>query len=70
MIKKLLVRLIHAYQYFISPMTPPACRFSPTCSHYAVDAITRHGAIKGGWLSVKRILRCNPWQPGGHDPVP
>jgi len=66
----ILIKLIHAYQYLISPLTPPNCRFLPTCSHYACEALGRHGVIKGSWLSVKRILRCNPWSAGGYDPVP
>ncbi|HEY3935378.1 MAG TPA: membrane protein insertion efficiency factor YidD [Gemmatimonadales bacterium] len=62
--------LIRGYQRFISPGLPPACRFSPSCSQYAVEAIERYGAVRGGWLAVKRIARCHPWNPGGYDPVP
>jgi putative membrane protein insertion efficiency factor len=70
MMRRLLTKLIGAYQYFLSPLTPPACRFTPTCSHYASEAIRRHGVLRGGWLSIKRLLRCNPWHPGGYDPAP
>lgn len=68
--RRLLIKLIGAYQYLISPLIPPACRFTPTCSHYACEAIARHGAGGGVWLSIKRVVRCNPWSPGGYDPVP
>lgn len=61
---------IKFYQHFISPFTPPMCRYTPTCSHYAVEAIMKHGPIKGTWLAIKRILRCNPWGGSGYDPVP
>lgn len=64
------VFLIRLYQKFISPLLPPSCRFTPTCSNYAIEALKKHGIIKGGYLSVRRILRCNPWSKGGHDPVP
>ncbi|MCL2136178.1 MAG: membrane protein insertion efficiency factor YidD [Coriobacteriia bacterium] len=57
------------YRKFISPIKPPTCRFMPTCSEYALTAIKQYGAIKGGWMSVKRILKCHPWHPGGFDPV-
>lgn len=66
----LLLQPIYLYQRFISPLTPPACRFTPTCSHYAVEAIKKHGPLKGVWLAVKRIARCNPWGGSGYDPVP
>jgi len=62
--------LIRAYQLVISPIIGPACRFEPTCSRYAMEAIGRFGALKGGLLSLKRLLRCHPWCPGGYDPVP
>jgi len=58
------------YKDFISPLLPPACRFYPTCSEYAAIAVERYGIFKGGYLAVRRILRCHPWNPGGYDPVP
>lgn len=64
------VLLIRGYQQVISPLFPPTCRFTPTCSSYAVTAIGRFGLLAGGWMAVKRIIRCNPWHPGGVDPVP
>jgi hypothetical protein len=69
-LKKLLLWLIKGYRYFISPLVPPTCRFQPTCSQYAIEAITVHGTFKGSWLAVNRILRCHPFHPGGYDPVP
>ncbi|MEZ0446398.1 membrane protein insertion efficiency factor YidD [Cellulomonas sp. ICMP 17802] len=66
----LLVLLIRVYQRFISPMTPPTCKFYPSCSQYAVIALQRHGAIRGTRLAVWRLLRCNPWNLGGVDDVP
>ena len=68
--KQLAVGLIRLYQGTISQVTPPACRYVPSCSNYAIGAISKYGLIKGGWLTVKRIVRCNPWSEGGHDPVP
>lgn len=68
--KRLLLGLIRFYQRHISPHTPPACRFQPTCSQYAFTAIERFGALKGGWLAFRRLLRCNPFCKGGYDPVP
>lgn len=68
--KILLMGLIRSYQVLISPLLLPACRFQPTCSRYALEAIARFGAIKGSWLAVRRISRCHPWHPGGYDPVP
>ncbi|MDA0708508.1 MAG: membrane protein insertion efficiency factor YidD [Proteobacteria bacterium] len=62
--------LIAIYKYVISPLLGPKCRYLPTCSSYAMEAIDRHGPIKGGWLGIKRILRCNPWGASGYDPVP
>lgn len=70
MVKKLMLGLIKIYQKFISPLKPPTCRFYPTCSHYGFEAIERFGPIKGGWLTLKRILKCHPFHPGGIDPVP
>lgn len=68
--KRLLIGLIRVYQYAISPLMGRSCRYVPTCSEYTVEAIRKHGAIKGGWLGAKRIGRCHPWHPGGYDPVP
>ena len=69
--KKLFLALIRFYQRYISPAKPPCCRFSPTCSQYAYEAITKYGAAKGGWLALKRILRCHPFYKGDtYDPVP
>ena len=68
--KQLAIELIKLYQGTISQVTPPACRYVPTCSHYAIEAIGKYGFIKGGWLAVKRIGRCHPWSSGGYDPVP
>jgi putative membrane protein insertion efficiency factor len=62
--------LIRAYQRWISPLFGPRCRFHPTCSAYAAEAIATHGAARGSWLAVRRIARCHPWNPGGVDPVP
>jgi hypothetical protein len=62
--------LIRAYQCLVSPALPPSCRFMPTCSQYAYEAISRYGAMRGGLMAVKRILRCHPFHPGGYDPVP
>lgn len=66
----LLIAPIRFYQRFISPLFPPVCRFTPTCSQYAVEAIRKHGPFKGLWLAIKRIVRCNPWGDSGYDPVP
>ncbi len=68
--QRLLLLLVRLYQYAISPMLPPRCRYTPTCSQYAVEALQKHGALKGGWLAAKRIGRCHPWGGSGHDPVP
>ncbi|HTX71608.1 MAG TPA: membrane protein insertion efficiency factor YidD [Rectinemataceae bacterium] len=65
-----LLALIWFYRTVISPLKPPTCRFYPTCSSYAVEAITKYGPLKGGWLAIRRILRCHPLNPGGFDPVP
>ncbi|MCK6526650.1 membrane protein insertion efficiency factor YidD [Myxococcota bacterium] len=68
--KWLALRFIRFYQRAISPLLPPACRFLPTCSEYAAEAIERFGPLRGGWLAIKRLGRCHPFHPGGHDPVP
>jgi uncharacterized protein len=69
-LKKVFISFIRFYQIVISPIKPPTCRFYPTCSHYGLEAIQRFGAFKGGWLTLKRILKCHPFHPGGLDPVP
>jgi len=66
----MLLALIGGYQYAISPLLGRNCRYLPTCSEYAAEAVTKYGAIRGGWLGVKRVCRCHPWHPGGYDPVP
>ena len=68
--KLLLILLVRGYQVALSPLLPAACRYYPTCSHYAIEALEKHGALRGGWLAVKRIARCHPFRPGGFDPVP
>jgi uncharacterized protein len=69
-IRRLVVLPIRLYQRLISPLLPPSCRFTPTCSTYAVTAIERYGALRGTWLALRRVARCHPWSPGGFDPVP
>ena len=66
----LLIAPIRFYRRFISPYTPPSCRYTPTCSQYAIEALRKHGPFKGTWLAVRRILRCHPWGGHGYDPVP
>ncbi|MGB2171001.1 MAG: membrane protein insertion efficiency factor YidD [Flavobacteriaceae bacterium] len=61
---------IRGYQRYISPLLPPSCRYTPTCSQYGIEALQKHGAIKGSWLTLKRISSCHPWTKGGYDPVP
>ncbi|HCA33655.1 MAG TPA: membrane protein insertion efficiency factor YidD [Lachnospiraceae bacterium] len=68
--KRLLLWLIRFYQKQISPLKKPCCRYFPTCSVYAYTAVSKYGVIKGGWLAIKRVLRCHPFHPGGYDPVP
>ena len=68
--RRLLIVLIQLYKHLLSPLLPPSCRFTPSCSTYALTSVERYGAIRGGWLAIKRILRCHPFHPGGHDPVP
>ncbi|HET7398936.1 MAG TPA: membrane protein insertion efficiency factor YidD [Intrasporangium sp.] len=65
-----LLLLVRGYQRFVSPLTPPTCRFTPSCSQYAVTALVRFGPVKGGWLALRRLGRCHPWNPGGVDEVP
>ena len=68
--KLLLIGLVRGYRVFISPLFLPSCRFQPTCSQYAIEALDRHGALKGSWLATRRICRCHPFNAGGYDPVP
>jgi putative membrane protein insertion efficiency factor len=68
--RRVLTSLIRVYQYGVSPFLGSNCRFFPSCSCYAHEALTVHGALRGSWLSARRILRCHPWHPGGYDPVP
>ncbi|WP_245791869.1 membrane protein insertion efficiency factor YidD [Modicisalibacter ilicicola] len=65
-----LIAIIRLYQYGISPLLGPRCRFWPSCSNYAIEALRLHGPLKGGWLALRRILKCHPWHAGGIDPVP
>lgn len=65
-----LIGLVRFYQIVISPLKPACCRFTPTCSQYALEALRKYGPVKGSWLTIKRILRCNPWGGSGYDPVP
>jgi hypothetical protein len=68
--KKLVQAPIRFYRKFLSPLKPPVCRFYPTCSQYALEAVEVHGVLKGGYLAIKRIVKCHPFHPGGFDPVP
>ncbi|MBK1733694.1 membrane protein insertion efficiency factor YidD [Halorhodospira abdelmalekii] len=68
--RTIVIVLIRLYQYAISPLLGPRCRFLPTCSEYTAEAIMRYGVIQGGWLGLRRLLKCHPWHPGGFDPVP
>ena len=68
--RRVVAFFIRGYQRVISPALPPSCRFTPSCSQYTLEAVTRYGALRGGWLGVKRIVRCHPFHPGGYDPVP
>lgn len=74
MFKKIIISpfilLVRFYQIVISPLTPATCRFEPTCSHYTVEALQKHGLLKGSWLAIKRISSCHPWGKSGYDPVP
>ncbi|HRZ04911.1 MAG TPA: membrane protein insertion efficiency factor YidD [Candidatus Competibacteraceae bacterium] len=68
--RALLIALIRIYQLFVSPLLGNHCRFYPSCSQYAREAIEQYGVLRGGWLAIRRLLRCHPWHPGGVDPVP
>jgi len=70
LLSKIFIVIIRFYQLSISPILGQNCRYTPTCSQYSIEAIKKHGPFKGGWLSIKRILSCNPWGKHGHDPVP
>jgi putative membrane protein insertion efficiency factor len=69
-LSRILIACIRVYQYALSPYFGHQCRFTPTCSHYAVEAISRHGPVRGSWLAGKRLSKCHPWHEGGFDPVP
>jgi putative membrane protein insertion efficiency factor len=69
-LKYILIIFVKAYRMLLSPFLPDSCRFYPTCSEYAIEALGKHGAIKGSWLALKRILKCHPFHSGGFDPVP
>ena len=68
--RRIVLLPIRGYQKFISPGLPPSCRFSPSCSQYALEAVSKYGALKGMWLGARRLVRCHPFNPGGYDPVP
>jgi len=70
MMRTILILLVRGYQVSLSPLLPAACRYYPSCSAYAIQALERHGAIRGSWMALRRIARCNPFRPGGFDPVP
>lgn len=70
MLGRILIGVVRFYQAAISPLSPASCRYTPTCSSYAIEAITRHGSVKGSWLALRRICRCHPWGGVGYDPVP
>jgi uncharacterized protein len=69
-VRRMLIMFVRAYQLGISPLLPPSCRYYPSCSAYAIEALERHGTVRGGWLAIRRIFRCHPFRPGGFDPVP
>jgi uncharacterized protein len=69
-VARALLVVVRGYREWISPVLPPSCRFEPSCSAYGLEALTTHGALRGTWLTVRRLLRCGPWHPGGWDPVP
>lgn len=68
--RRIVMLPIRGYQKFISPALPPSCRFSPSCSQYTLEAVSKYGALKGMWLGMRRLIRCHPFNPGGYDPVP
>lgn len=68
--RQLLILLVRAYQVSLGPMLPASCRYTPSCSAYAIEALQRYGALRGGWMAARRIGRCHPFRPGGYDPVP
>tara|TARA_B110000459_G_C16177866_1_gene302382 strand:- start:42 stop:254 length:213 start_codon:yes stop_codon:yes gene_type:complete len=68
-LKAFFIKLVKSYQYLISPLMGPSCRFTPTCSEYSIQAIDKYGPIKGTWLSIKRVSRCHPWSKNGYDPL-
>lgn len=70
LLKRILLGMVRAYQLFISPVLPPSCRFVPTCSTYMIEAVEKYGVIRGGWLGIRRVLRCHPFSRGGYDPLP
>ncbi|MCH3967436.1 MAG: membrane protein insertion efficiency factor YidD [Atopobiaceae bacterium] len=70
LVSKTFVFMVRGYQRFISPLLPDSCIYYPTCSQYAIEAVSKYGAMRGGWLAFRRILRCNPFHKGGYDPVP
>ena len=70
LLSSIFIGIVKFYQNVISPITPASCRYTPTCSSYSIEALKKHGPFKGGYLSIKRILSCNPWGGHGHDPVP
>ena len=68
--RTVLILFVRTYQIVLSPLLPASCRYYPSCSTYAIEALERHGALRGGWLTLRRLGRCNPFRPGGYDPVP
>ena len=68
--RTVLILFVRTYQIVLSPLLPASCRYYPSCSTYAIEALQRHGAFRGGWLTLRRLARCNPFRPGGYDPVP
>lgn len=69
-LRTVLILLVRTYQIVLAPLLPVSCRYYPSCSTYAIEALDRHGAFRGGWLTLRRLARCNPFRPGGYDPVP